>query len=58
VAQILFTYAPPFQALFDTETIPLSTWPWLFVGGLLFFLIVETEKLTLRLARRSPVQAT
>jgi magnesium-transporting ATPase (P-type) len=52
LAQILFTYTPPFQTLFDTEAIPLSTWPWLFLGGLLFFLIVEAEKLFIRLVRR------
>jgi magnesium-transporting ATPase (P-type) len=51
VAQALFTYAPPLQALFGTEAIPLSVWPWLFLGGLVFFLIVEAEKLIIRLAR-------
>ena len=53
VAQALFTYAPPFQALFDTEAIPLYVWPWLLLGGVVFFLIVEAEKLIIRLARRS-----
>jgi magnesium-transporting ATPase (P-type) len=37
VLQVLFTYAPPLQALFDTESIPLRVWPWLFLGGILFF---------------------
>jgi len=46
--QLLFTYAPPLQRLFDTEAIPLRVWPWLFVGGLVFFLVVEAEKLTIR----------
>jgi magnesium-transporting ATPase (P-type) len=46
--QLLFTYAPPLQRLFDTEAIPLRVWPWLFAGGLLFFLVVEAEKLTIR----------
>jgi len=46
--QLLFTYAPPLQRLFDTEAIPLRVWPWLFAGGLLFFLVVEVEKLTIR----------
>ena len=36
------------QRLFDTEAIPLRVWPWLFVGGLVFFLVVEAEKLTIR----------
>jgi magnesium-transporting ATPase (P-type) len=46
--QLLFTYAPPLQRLFDTEAIPLRVWPGLFVGGLVFFLVVEAEKLTIR----------
>ncbi len=49
VLQLLFTYAPPLQALFHTEAIPLQLWPWLFLGGLAFFLIVEFEKLVIRL---------
>jgi magnesium-transporting ATPase (P-type) len=48
--QLLFTYAPPVQALFDNEPIPLHVWPWLFLGGLVFFLIVELEKLIIRSA--------
>jgi magnesium-transporting ATPase (P-type) len=28
ILQILFTYAPPFQRLFETEAIPLGVWPW------------------------------
>jgi calcium-translocating P-type ATPase len=48
VLQLLFTYAPPLQRLFDNEAIPLWVWPWLFAGGLVFFLIVEAEKLVIR----------
>jgi len=48
ILQCLFTYAPPLQALFETAPIPLSVWPWLFLGGLVFFLVVETEKLIIR----------
>jgi magnesium-transporting ATPase (P-type) len=48
VLQLLFTYASPFQTLFETEAIPLSVWPWLILGGLLFFLAVEAEKLIIR----------
>jgi magnesium-transporting ATPase (P-type) len=48
VLQLLFTYAPPLQYLFDNEAIPLWVWPWLFLGGLAFFLIVEVEKLVIR----------
>ena len=50
VLQFLFTYALPFQELFETEAIPLWIWPWLFLGGLVFFLVVEAEKLILRFA--------
>lgn len=51
VLQMLFTYAPPLQALFDTEAVPLRVWPWLLLGGFFFFLMVEGEKLILRLGR-------
>jgi calcium-translocating P-type ATPase len=50
ILQLLFTYAPPLQRLFDNEAIPLWIWPWLFAGGLVFFLIVEIEKLIIRSA--------
>ena len=46
--QILFTYAPPMQHIFGNEAIPARVWPWLFLGGLVFFLIVEAEKLIIR----------
>jgi magnesium-transporting ATPase (P-type) len=48
VLQLLFTYAPPLQRLFDNEAVPLWVWPWLFAGGLVFFLVVEAEKLVIR----------
>jgi len=51
ILQLLFTYTPPFQTLFETAAIPLWVWPWLFVGGLVFFLVVEAEKLIIRTAR-------
>ncbi len=54
VLQLLFTYASPFQTLFATQAMPLWIWPWLVFGGLMFFLIVEAEKLILRLGRSSP----
>jgi magnesium-transporting ATPase (P-type) len=53
ILQFLFTYAPPLQYLFDTEAIPLWIWPWLFLGGLVFFLVVEAEKLIIRMVRPS-----
>jgi hypothetical protein len=46
--QLLFTYAAPFQVIFGNETIPLWVWPWLLAGGLLFFVVVEAEKLIIR----------
>jgi len=54
VLQLLFTYAPPLQYLFGNEAIPLAIWPWLFAGGFLFFLVVEAEKLIIRLWEPSP----
>jgi magnesium-transporting ATPase (P-type) len=60
VLQLLFTYAPPLQVLFDTEAVPLWTWLWLLLGGLVFFFLVEGEKLVLRrlrAARDVPVTA-
>ena len=55
ILQLIFTYAPPFQTLFETEAIPLWVWPWLFVGGLGFFFVVETEKLIIRISRPAPI---
>ncbi|HYB40666.1 MAG TPA: HAD-IC family P-type ATPase [Candidatus Methylomirabilis sp.] len=52
VLQCLFTYAPPLQALFETAPIPLGVWPRLLLGGLVFFLVVEGEKLIIRSMRR------
>lgn len=48
ILQLLFTYAPPLQAMFGNEAIPLRIWPWLFAAGLVFFLVVEAEKLVIR----------
>jgi magnesium-transporting ATPase (P-type) len=46
--QLLFTYAPPLQRLFDTQALPPSAWLWLLAGGFLFFLVVEVEKAIIR----------
>jgi magnesium-transporting ATPase (P-type) len=54
ILQLLFTYAPPLQVLFETEAIPLRIWPWLLLGGFVFFLVVEAEKLIIRLMRSAP----
>jgi magnesium-transporting ATPase (P-type) len=48
ILQLLFTYAPPLQAIFGNEPIPLRVWPVLFVAGLVFFLLVEAEKFVIR----------
>ena len=48
ILQLLFTYAPPLQALFDNEAVPLWVWPWLLLGGAAFFLVVEAEKFVIR----------
>jgi magnesium-transporting ATPase (P-type) len=48
VLQLLFTYAPPFHAIFGNEALPLWAWPWLVGGGILFFLVVELEKFVIR----------
>jgi magnesium-transporting ATPase (P-type) len=52
ILQLLFTYAPPLQAMFGNEAIPLWVWPRLLAGGLLFFAIVEVEKLIIRSSSR------
>ena len=55
VLQLLYTYAPPLQYVFETEALPLGVWPWLFLGGLIFFFVVEIEKAIIRAMRsRAP----
>ena len=51
VLQLRFTYAPLFQTLFETAAIPLWVWLWLVLGGLVFFLVVEAEKLIIRISQ-------
>jgi magnesium-transporting ATPase (P-type) len=48
ILQLLFTYLPPLQALFQTESVPIWVWPGLLLGGFIFFLAVELEKLIIR----------
>jgi magnesium-transporting ATPase (P-type) len=48
VLQTLFTYFPPMQEIFGVEAVPFSVWRWLLLGGVIFFLVVELEKLVLR----------
>jgi hypothetical protein len=57
VLQLLFTYAPPLQRLFGTAGVPVNVWGWLFLGGFVFFLIVEAEKFFLRTFVMSPAPA-
>jgi magnesium-transporting ATPase (P-type) len=57
VLQLVYTYAPPLQYVFETEAIPLRVWPWLFLGGFIFFFVVEIEKAIIRAARsREPAR--
>ncbi|MBC8752074.1 HAD-IC family P-type ATPase [Paraburkholderia sp. WC7.3b] len=59
VLQLMFTYALPLQDLFGTMAIPLRIWPRLFLGGFVFFLVVEAEKWIIRRWRASkPALAT
>jgi magnesium-transporting ATPase (P-type) len=51
VLQLLYTYAPPLQSVFETEALPLGVWPWLFLGGMIFFFVVEIEKAIIRATR-------
>jgi calcium-translocating P-type ATPase len=51
VLQLVFTYAPPFQRMFGVASIPLNVWPWLLLGGAVFFLVVEAEKFVIRSLR-------
>jgi magnesium-transporting ATPase (P-type) len=53
VLQLFFTYALPLQDLFGTMAIPAGIWPWLFLGGLVFFFVVEAEKWVIRRWRAS-----
>ncbi|MCL2346074.1 MAG: HAD-IC family P-type ATPase [Desulfobulbus sp.] len=46
--QLLFTYAPPFHAIFNTDALPWATWLVLIGGGIVFFFVVEIEKLVIR----------
>ena len=48
ILQFLFTYVPVLQRVFDTESIPLHVWLRILAVGLIFFLVVEAEKLIIR----------
>jgi magnesium-transporting ATPase (P-type) len=51
VLQLLFTYSRPFQTLFRTDSLPAWVWPRLLVVGIMFFFVVELEKLMIRSSR-------
>jgi magnesium-transporting ATPase (P-type) len=53
ILQLLFTYAAPLQALFETASLPAWVWPRLLLGGLVFFLVVEMEKAIIRMTRNA-----
>jgi magnesium-transporting ATPase (P-type) len=48
VLQLLFTYTPPMHAVFHTEALPWPAWIRLIGGAILFFIVVEIEKLVVR----------
>jgi magnesium-transporting ATPase (P-type) len=50
--QLLFTYAPPMQALFDTRPVSLLSWCLIVMVAVVSLLLVEAEKWARR--RRSP----
>jgi magnesium-transporting ATPase (P-type) len=51
VLQLLYTCPPPLQSVFETEALPLGVWPWLILGDLIFFFVVEIEKAIIRATR-------
>lgn len=54
VLQLLFTYAPPLQALFQTEPLdPVTHWLPIFAVGVLVLLLLEVEKAVIRRGRRA-----
>ncbi|TVQ38073.1 MAG: HAD family hydrolase [Geminicoccaceae bacterium] len=46
--QLLFTYAPFMQLLFDTEPLGLTAWAWCLSAGVIVFVLVEMEKAVIR----------
>jgi magnesium-transporting ATPase (P-type) len=51
VLQVLFTYTEPFQQLFASRPLDLSSWYQIGVMGLILFVVVELEKLVRRRLR-------
>src|SRR5262249_21915776 len=50
VLQYLFPYAPFMQSIFGTQAMPAYMWKWLLLGGFIFFILVELEKVLIRWA--------
>jgi len=48
VLQLIFTYAPFMNTLFDTAPLDLTGWAWAIGVGLAVFVLVEIEKLVVR----------
>lgn len=46
--QVLFTYAPPMQTLFDTRSIGIAAWGRILLASAAVFVAVEMEKAALR----------
>ena len=46
--QLLYTYAPPMQAMFHSRPLGLLEWSLIGLAGLALFLVVELEKAVLR----------
>jgi len=51
--QLLYTYAPPLQALFGSAALGWHEWPLMLLAGLLVFAMVELEKSWQRRRRRA-----
>ena len=53
--QLLYTYAPPLQFLFESAALGWTEWPWMFAAGVLAFGLVEIEKAWQRQSLRSSI---
>lgn len=56
VAQLLFTYAGPMQALFGSRPLEAGVWARMLAAGFVVFAVVEAEKLLLSRCRRGSRQ--
>lgn len=50
--QLLFTYLPPMQRLFGTQSLGAVEWGWIGLFGLALLLLMELEKVILNLVFR------